>query len=314
MSVSQSQAQLDLAQAAQAQPIRKAVIPAAGFGTRLFPATKAVKKELFPIIDRHGRAKPIILAIVEEALSAGIESVGIVVQPDDRPHVEAFFHDLPTGEYLAKLTEKYSADIHSLQEIGQRITFLSQPTQDGFGHAVFCANEWVGNEPFLLLLGDHVYISDTDISCAMQLINIFQQTGKSTIGLEVSPIEDITHRGCVTGVWQAPDSVLNITQLYEKPTVDYARQHLHVPDMPADQSLAVFGMYVLTPQIFDYLADHIQRNVRERGEFQLTSCLDRLRQEEGMMGYRVKGRSFDTGQPQSYRQAIIEFGAVNNNS
>jgi UTP--glucose-1-phosphate uridylyltransferase len=285
--------------------IRKAVIPAAGYGTRLFPATKAVKKAMFPIVDRQGQAKPIILAIVEEALSAGIESVGIVVQPDDRHEFESFFKTMPQGEYLNKLAPRYTEAITALQTIGERITLLTQERQDGFGHAVFCAKEWVNDEPFLLLLGDHVYLSNTEASCAQQMVDVYQP-GQNVIGVEPTPIEEIVHQGCVTGHWKKP-SVLEITQICEKPTVDYARQHLQVANLPPDHLLSVFGLYILEPRIFDYLAAQIQQNQRERGEFQLTSCLETLRQERGMTGYLVNGRSFDTGQPDSYRQALIEF-------
>lgn len=285
--------------------IRKAVIPAAGYGTRLFPATKAVKKALFPIIDSQGRAKPIILAIVEEALSAGIESVGIVVQPDDRDEFESFFHAMPQGDYLQKLTPKYTEAITALQKVGERVTFLTQATQDGFGHAVFCAQDWVNGEPFLLLLGDHIYLSNTETSCAQQMVNAYQP-GQSLISIEVTPIEQIVDRGCITGRWQEA-SLLEITQIYEKPTVEYARQHLQVANLPPDQLLSIFGMYILEPQIFDHLATQIEQNRRERGEFQLTSCLETLRQNQGMTGYLVDGRTFDTGQPDAYRQALIEF-------
>ncbi|MBD2096184.1 UTP--glucose-1-phosphate uridylyltransferase [Trichocoleus sp. FACHB-591] len=287
--------------------VRKAVIPAAGFGTRLFPATKAVKKELFPIIDAEGRAKPVILAIVEEALSAGIESVGIVVQPCDRELFETFFNAPPEGDYFQKLVAKQGAYLEYLQEVGDRITILTQEQQEGFGHAVFCAKDWVQDEPFLLLLGDHVYKSDLEVSCAAQMLAMFERCRKSVISLEVTPAAEISHRGCVTGTWQEPQVLLDVTQLVEKPEVEYARQHLHIPGMDPDQLLSIFGMYVLPPQIFDYLEEQIRGNLRDRNEFQLTSGLERLRQELGMMGYMVQGRSFDTGLPDAYRQALIEF-------
>lgn len=290
--------------------VRKAVIPAAGLGTRLFPATKAVKKELFPIIDREGRAKPVILAIVEEALSAGIESVAIVVQSGDRQLFEDFFKMPPADTYFKKLAPHHQAYIQYLQDVGSRVTILIQEVQEGFGHAVFCARDWVNEEPFLLLLGDHVYLSDIATSCAGQVLEVFEQLGKSVIGIEVTLAEEISHRGCVTGVWQEPNAILQVTQLYEKPEVEYARQHLHVAEMAADQLLSIFGLYVLPSQIFDYLEDHIRQNLREGGEFQLTSCLERLQQDMGMIGYRVRGRSFDTGLPGSYRQTLIEFGNV----
>ena len=287
--------------------VRKAVIPAAGFGTRLFPATKVVKKELFPIIDRDGRAKPIILAIVEEAISGGIEEVGIVVQKSDRALFEDFFKTPPTQELFNKLSPQNQEYSQYLQDLGERITILTQEEQEGYGHAVFCAKEWVKDEPFLLLLGDHVYASENETSCASQVLDIYEQVGQSVVGLTVMPAEIIHKAGCVTGVWQESDSILSVTQLSEKPDIDYARSHLHMEGMADDQFLAIFGMYVLEPKIFDFLEEHINNNIREKGEFQLTSCLDRLRQEEGITGYLVKGQYFDTGMPEFYRQTMIDF-------
>ncbi|MBD1921844.1 UTP--glucose-1-phosphate uridylyltransferase [Microcoleus sp. FACHB-831] len=287
--------------------VRKAVIPAAGFGTRLFPATKVVKKELFPIIDRDGRAKPVIMAIVEEAISAGIEEIGIVVQKSDRALFEEFFKTPPTKELFNKLSQQNQEYSQYLVDIGKRITILTQDEQEGFGHAVSCAKNWVKDETFLLLLGDHVYISSTEKSCSSQVIDIYQQFNKSVVGLTVMPVEIIQKAGCITGFWQEQNSILSINQLYEKPDIEYARKHLRVEGMADDEFLAVFGLYVLTPKIFDYLEEHISNNIRERGEFQLTSCIDRLRQDEGVTGYVVKGKCFDTGLPETYRQTMIDF-------
>ena len=291
----------------QTHKVRKALIPVAGFGTRLFPVTKAVKKALFPIIDRDGRAKPVILVIVEEAISAGIEEIGIVVQTGDRKLFEDFFKEPPSAELFKKLSPQNQAYSQYIQELGSRIRFLTQEEQEGYGHAVFCAKDWVNNEPFLLMLGDHVYLSDTEKSCASQVVEAYARIQKSVIGLTVMPAEIIQKAGCITGVWQEQNLILSITQLYEKPDIEYARKHLRVVGMADDQFLAVFGLYVLTPKIFDYLEEHISNNIRERGEFQLTSCLDQLRQEEGMIGYLVEGQSFDTGLPDAYRQAMIDF-------
>jgi UTP--glucose-1-phosphate uridylyltransferase len=286
---------------------RKAVIPAAGFGTRLFPATKAIKKEFFPIIDKDGRAKPVILAIVEEAVSGGIEEIGIVVQKSDRTLFEDFFKAPPKTELFNKLSpqnQEYSKYIHDL---GSKITILTQEEQEGYGHAVFCAKEWVKDEIFLLMLGDHIYSSDIEKSCVSQVLEIYEQVERSVIGLTVMSGKTIEKSGCITGIWQEQDLILSVTQIYEKPTLDYARQHLRVEGMAEDEFLGVFGLYVLTPKIFDYLEENIKNNIREKGEFQLTSCLDRLCQEEGMTGYAVKGKCFDTGMPDVYRQTMIDF-------
>jgi len=286
---------------------RKAIIPAAGYGTRLFPAAKAIKKELFPIIDREGRAKPAIMAIVEEAVNSGIEEVCIIVQAGDRELFEDFFGTPPTIENYNKLSKENQEYCRYLLDLGRRITFVEQTVQEGFGHAVHCAREWVKDEPFLLMLGDHLYASDTEAPCARQLLDVYDRVGHSVVGLKVTRSEDIHNFGCVTGIWDKKDSVLTITEFYEKPSLEYARKHLHMDGMDDDMYLTVFGQYVLTPHVFEYIEEHIRHNIRERGEFQLTSCLDKVRQEQGFTGYVVKGRRFDIGLPEAYRQTVIDF-------
>jgi len=287
--------------------VRKAVIPAAGFGTRMFPATKAIKKELFPVIDRDGRAKPVILSIVEEALSAGIEEVCVVVQAADRELFEDFFGSPPPIESYNKLSSESKNYNSYLMDIGRRIKFVSQEVQEGFGHAVHCAREWVGDEPFLLLLGDHLYASNTDASCARQVLDAYDRVGQSVVGLKVTPAAEVHNFGCAGGTWLERDSLLSVTEFSEKPDAEYAATHLHVEGMEEGKFLSVFGMYVLQPSIFGYLEEHIAHNVREGGEFQLTSCLDKLRQEDGFAGYIVDGARFDIGLPESYRKTVIDF-------
>ena len=287
--------------------VRKAVIPAAGFGTRLFPASKAIKKELFPIIDQSGKPKPVIMAIVEEAINAGIEEVCLVVQGRDRELFERFFKTPPLIENFNKLPKEDQEYSQYLMDLGQRVTFVTQDVQEGFGHAVFCAREWVNGEPFLLMLGDHLYTSENEVSCARQILDIYDQVEHSVVGLKATPSDQIHNFGCVTGNWQQTDTILSITEFYEKPDVEYARQHLQVEGLVPDEFLTVFGMYVLVPEIFDYLEENIAHSLRERGEFQLTSCLDKLRKEGNFAGYVVKGRCFDIGVPEAYRQAMIDY-------
>jgi UDP-glucose pyrophosphorylase len=290
-----------------ARRVRKAVIPAAGFGTRLFPATKAVKKELFPVIDSGGRAKPAILAIVEEAVAAGIEEVCILVQGQDRELFEEIFCTPPKVENFNKLPKESQKYSEYLMDIGHRITFLPQDLQDGFGHAVYCAKDWVGDEPFLLLLGDHLYASDTDTPCSRQLLDAYELSGQSVVGLKETPQDEVHHFGCAAGAWIGGERLLSVTEFAEKPDLEYAREHLRVEGIPEDTFLTVFGQYVLSSKIFSYLEDNIKHNIRERGEFQLTSCLDRQRKEEGIYGYLVKGRRFDIGNPDAYLNSLIEF-------
>ena len=287
--------------------VRKAVIPAAGFGTRLFPASKAIKKVLFPVVDGEGRAKPVIMAIVEEAVRSGIEEVCIIVEKNDRELFEEFFGTPPPIENFNKLSKENQAYTEYLMELGRRVTFVAQDAQEGFGHAVYCAREWVGDEPFLLLLGDHLYASSTEVPCARQVLDAYDRLGTSIVGLKTTPGDEIHHFGCVTGTWQEKDTLLSVTEFAEKPTLDYAGKHLHVDGMAEDEFFTVFGQYVLKPEVFDFLEEHISHNIRERGEFQLTSCLDRMRREYGFAGYVVKGRRFDIGIPEAYRQTVVDF-------
>jgi UTP--glucose-1-phosphate uridylyltransferase len=273
----------------------------------MYPATKALKKELLPIIDRDGRAKPIILAIVEEAISAGIEEVGIVVQSGDRD----LFHDLlkspPKPELWSKLSAENKQYSEYLMALGDRITILTQTEQQGFGHAVYCTRDWVNDQPFLLLLGDHVYTSQIESSCATQMLDIYQQNNTSVIGITVMQADIIHKAGCVGGRWKTPQSILEIAQIYEKPTLEYAREHLQVPGMTEDEFLGMFGMYILEPTIFKLLASEIDNNERFQGEFQLTTCLDKLSQQYGAIAYLVRGQYYDTGMPLFYRQTMIDY-------
>ncbi len=287
-----------------ASRVRKAVIPAAGFGTRLFPASKAVKKELFPIVDSDGIAKPAIFLIVEEALRSGIEEVCIVVQACDEETFSSFFHTQVSIENYNKLPSRFREYSKHVLEVGRRVTLVTQDIQEGFGHAVYSAREWVGDEPFLLMLGDHLYYSETEEPCARQLLNVFDEHRVSVVGLLKASEEQIGMYGTVAGAWQGKERVLTIAEFAEKPSLDYARENLRVEGLAENEYLRVSGQYVLKPQIFEYIEENISHNVRERGEFQLTPCLDRLRREDGFLGYLVEGRSSDIGFPENYLRTL----------
>lgn len=289
--------------------LRKAVIPAAGLGTRMFPATKAVKKEMFPVVTPDGVCKPIIQTIIEEAIDAGAEDIAIIVRPEDEKVFADYFSPVSDALY-ERLPEAARQQSRVLSEIGQRLTFIHQQEALGFGHAVFCARDWVGNEPFLLLLGDHIYSSRTAISCAAQLLDAFTQHGrKSIVSLYQAPGTEVHHYGTVTGTWvDQRQQVLALTEFAEKPSLDYAREHLALPGLGKDQFLCVYGQYILTPEIFTILGRQIADGVRQRGEVQLTTALDALRESEGMLGFLVDGDHYDTGQPFAYLQSLQDFG------
>jgi len=287
--------------------VRKAVIPVAGFGTRLYPASKAAKKELFPIVDRDGVAKPVIQLIVEEALSAGMEEVCLIVQAEDEATFDAFFNlKIPVQNFNRLPTHLRDYADH-VAELGRRVRFVVQDRQEGFGHAVLCAREWVGEEPFLLLLGDHLYRSDGDVSCAQQLLAAYERRQQSTVALMTTPEEAVGSFGTVAGDWIDYDSTLNITEFAEKPAVEYARERLQIDRVEEGHYLTVFGQYVLKPEVFEILQDYVDRNLRQGGEFQLTSALEEMRGRQGFIGTRIAGRRFDIGTPQAYVQTVVDY-------
>jgi UTP--glucose-1-phosphate uridylyltransferase len=195
--------------------------------------------------------------------------------------------------------------------MGRKVKFLVQDNQEGLGHAVYTAREAIGGEPFLLMLGDHIYRSHSEESCTQQLIRAYNEHGTNVIGLRRTPEAQIANFGTVTGRWIEPDHLLHITEFAEKPALNYARMNLQVPGLADDEYLTVFGQYIITPQIFPYLEEQIENNVREQGEFQLTSALDRLRQEQGFNGLMIDGQRFDIGLPEHYLETLQKFWQEN---
>ncbi|GAB4472028.1 MAG: hypothetical protein Kow00124_09570 [Anaerolineae bacterium] len=281
-------------------PVRRALIPAAGFGTRMFPASKAVRKEFFPVVGRDGIARPAILLIVEEALSAGVEDVVIIVQPEDRPLFEGFFHQPISPEQYARLPEPLRRSADRLAEIGARVSFVEQDRQDGFGHAVYCARDAVGDGAFLLLLGDHLYHTTGPLSCAAQLMEAYREHGADLVGLQVEPEDQLAHRGVVAGAWREPGRLLEIAHFIEKPSPEEGRRRARVEGLPDGHYLALSGQYILSPQIFDLLGRSIEEGRRERGEYQLTTALDLLCRQGEFLGLVVDGKTYDIGQPGLY--------------
>ena len=283
--------------------VRKAVIPAAGLGTRLYPASAGTKKELFPIVDRDGLAKPALLLIVEEALASGLEEVILVIQEDDLAHFRSFF----AGEDTGGLPHRLQACARRIAEIGCHLSYVLQPSQDGFGHAVYRAREAVGGEPFLLMLGDHLYRSAGKVPCGRQLLDVYDQHHTGVLALRRAPEREIVHYGTVAGRWLEDGRLLDVTRIAEKPAADYARANLRVPGFPEGEYLALFGLYVLEPRVFDLLEEQIDGGGRERGEVGLTPALQRLREEDGFLGLAVAGQCYDIGLPESYLRALQAF-------
>lgn len=287
--------------------VRKTVIPAAGFGTRLFPATMAVKKELFPVIGGDGRAKPAVLALCEELHRSNIDNIAIIIQKENDEIFRHFFRNPISVQNAHKLSEKDRDYLGEIKQLSRKVDFIYQDKQEGFGHAVNSAKAWVSNEPFVLLLGDHIYRSGNEKTCVQQVMDIYEQYGKSVVGLQEIKGEYVGKHGCVSGDWKVNGKVLSINTFVEKPTLENAREYLVVEGLRKGVYLAMFGIYILNPSVFEQIEYLINNNIRSNGEFQLTTALDRMRVDDEFLGFVVDGRSFDIGDPASYREALIEL-------
>lgn len=293
--------------------IKKAVIPVAGFGTRLYPATKIFKKEFFPIVDREdGYAKPAVQIIIEEAVRSGIEEVCLIVQDDDEQVFRSYFDQPPSPEKLRLKLDSldWAANLSKqIFEVGKRISYAVQKKQEGFGHAVYCANDWVNGEPFLLMLGDHIYKSYTDKRCAEQILEMFEMFGSTVIAVQRTPEELLPRFGTIAAKKHKDIPRLYcVSEIKEKPSISYARKHLQVEGLGKGEYFCMFGQYALTAGLFDCLKYHIDNDIREKGEIQLTSALELLLQEEkSFYAYETVGKAYDIGIPKAYVETVSEY-------
>jgi len=297
--------------------VRKAVITAAGRGTRQYPASTTVQKEMFPLVDVDGLTKPTLQIIVEEALDAGIEEVCIVTAPGDEEMYRQHFRGL-SEDLLPAYTGKEWAlqESEQLARIERALSYVTQSSPEGYGHAVYAARTWVGDEPFLLLLGDHVYVSSDPAGrrCARQVVDVFERTGQTVSAVKRTP-ERLLHlfgtvRGAPVDVLDdvlddvladvlggGPGGVYRVTALVEKPSPERAVRELRTPGLRPDEYLCFFGMHVFTPTLFDCLGENIAHDVREKGEFQLTSAQAMLAAREPYLAFETLGERYDMGVP-----------------
>lgn len=290
--------------------VKKAVIPLAGFGTRLFPATKIVDKAFLPVIDYDGIFKPAILVIMEELIRAGIEEIALIIQPDQKDEYDKLFKkDMTIQHYRHLPRDKRDYNV-KIQQMGMMVTYIYQREQLGFGHAVGQAKDFAGEDPVLMVLGDHLYHSNIAENCAAQMIEAYEKTGMLTISLDEVEIERVAHYGILTGSFIDKERrLMQVEKMVEKPTEDYAKEFMGVKDRRGkDHYYCVFGQYILTPKVFELL-DRDIRNYREgNGEIELTKVLDEIRATDGMCGYLVDGDRFDVGIPEEYRKTMGLFG------
>lgn len=266
------------------QKVRKAIIPAAGLGTRFLPATKAQPKEMLPIVD-----KPAIQYIVEEAMQSGIEEILIITGRNKRA-IEDHFDRSVELELQLKQQGKY--DLLGLVEEISKVTihYVRQKEAKGLGHAVLCASQFVGNEPFAVLLGDDIV--DANVPCLKQLIDVYEDYPGAILGVQEVPRAKVSSYGIVNpkpvkhNLWQAID-------LIEKPAVE-----------EAPSRLAVLGRYILEPGIFELLE---QTQPGRGGEIQLTDALCRLAAISPVYAYHFYGRRYDVGDKQGYLEATVEY-------
>ena len=268
--------------------VKKAVIPAAGFGTRFLPFTKSVPKELIPLVD-----KPVIQYVVEEAVESGIEEILLVISSDKEPIIR---HFNPVPELERRLEEQNKSEMLSeIRKISKlaKIHYVYQQELNGLGDAVARAEYFVGNEPFAVLLGDTVMDSFTDKPVTRQLAEIFERTSSSVVALEEVPLERVSKYGIADGEEIEP-GVLKIRQMVEKPSPENAPSRL-----------AFAARYIFTPEIFAALA---KTGRGKNNEIQLTDAMQKLLVSGAMYGCKAAGKRYDIGSKSGFLKSTVEFG------
>jgi UTP--glucose-1-phosphate uridylyltransferase len=266
--------------------IRKAIIPAAGLGTRFLPATKAQPKEMLPIVD-----KPTIQYIIEEAIASGIEEILIITGRNKKSIEDHFDRSVELEMELEKNNKTQLLEV--VKDISGMVDihYIRQKEPKGLGHAIRCAKTFVGNEPFAILLGDDiVYIEEKP--CLKQLIDCYNEYKTSILGVQTVAEEDVSKYGIVDGI-PVEYKVSKVKGLVEKPAVD-----------EAPSNTAILGRYIVTPRIFDIL-DNTRPG--KGNEIQLTDALLELIKEEAMYAYKFEGRRYDVGDKLGYLQATVEY-------
>lgn len=267
--------------------VRKAVIPAAGLGTRFLPATKAQPKEMLPIVD-----KPTIQYIIEEAIDSGIEEILIITGRNKRAIEDHFDRSI---ELELELEKKNKKELLSLvRDISNMVNihYVRQKEPKGLGHAINCAKSFVGDEPFAVMLGDDIVDVDSGKPCLKQLIDVYDEYKTTVLGVQTVGEEDVSKYGIVDGMF-IEDGVYKVKNLVEKPSLD-----------EAPSNIAILGRYIITPEIFDIL-DNTKPGAG--GEIQLTDALKVLAQNQAMYAYNFKGKRYDVGNKLGFLEATVEF-------
>ena len=293
--------------------VRKAIIPVAGFGTRLYPATRGLKKDFFPIPCADGMVRPVILILLEELVQSGMEEICLVLgSEEERQQYSDFFERPLSDEHLHKLTPEAQEYENHILDIGKRLRYVYQREKRGFGHAVYQAAQFAGNEPVMLLLGDTLYRSESAKPCALQMVEEYERYNSLMVSVHPIPLAEVSRYGILHGVWEDKErTVLNVDVMMEKPKSSYAEDYLGVRNKKGDKEYySVFGQYILTPEVFSQLHEDIMQKEIDGdhvSEIELTSALEAVRKRSGMMGIRLKGRMYDMGNPEALRRCVGEY-------
>jgi len=289
---------------------RKAVVPIAGLGTRHFPASHAVKKELFPVVGPDGIGRALFHYHLLALEAAGIDEICIIVQPGEDALVRAYL-DGPDDAYLKRLA-KYPALLHEAEQmrgLSRRVSFAVQRVQDGYGHAVYQSRAFAGGEHVLLCLGDHLFRGETASPYAELAGMAGLAAGKSVSAVNRIAAAELSGYGTIAGTRRAGHPhLIDVSLIIEKPSIDVARAQLHVDGLPTETWLGWFGMHLLAPGIYDILEEMIRDEVRDNGEFQLTRAQEIQRQREGYLALEMTGaQRFDFGVPDDFVRSVQAF-------
>ena len=286
-------------------PIRKAIIPVAGNGTRMFPITKCVKKSFLPIVDKDGIIKPVILSLLEELVDAGIEEICLIIDEEDRKEYDKLFDNI-SNDISSKLSRELIEYQNKIESIGKKITYVYQKDKLGLGHAVSLCDKFANHEPVLLVLGDQLYKSNTNKSCTEQFLSYYNNNNKLSISVCEIDEKDVSRYGILSGVIEGNNNYFNVDKITEKPDISVAREKCYTKVKNTKKYYAVFGEYIINDEVFKLLKNNIKNKIKENGEYQLTSVLEEVRSKSGMTAFIPDGKMLDVGNVDAYKNTFIE--------
>ena len=281
--------------------IKRAIIPVAGFGTRMYPITRAIKKSFIPIPDGN-TMKPILLKLVEDLDEIGIEEIALVVGPQEKSEYEEFFNKTLADDHLDKLSLEMRDYDSNILRLGRKITYIVQEERLGFGHAIHLCKDFAQNEAVLVVLGDTYFTTKSDKSCVEQIVDYYDETKGIVIGMCEATDDEIENIAVMSGSWDDSEKTkLSVNKMVEKPTIEYAKKELQMEG----KCYGNFGIWIINNDVFKQIEFNIENNIMSQGEYQFVDAIADIMDKVPVKALKINGQSHDVGNIRCYQKTLL---------